>query len=82
MAEYADGTHDQIAHFTRLGLIDREPPVAPPLFQPSGVLHRRFYLRFAKVLPRIVLIVSAAAQTKILNRVLTTHRPRLHMVEL
>lgn len=25
-AEYGDGTHDQIAHFVRLGLLDRRPP--------------------------------------------------------
>ena len=36
VAEYADGTHDQIAHFTRVGLIDREPPAHLRLSEPSG----------------------------------------------
>jgi hypothetical protein len=46
------------------------------------MLHGRFYTRFTKVLPRVQLVVSSAAQPKILNRPLATHRPRLHMVEL
>jgi uncharacterized repeat protein (TIGR03806 family) len=36
LAEYADGTHDQIAHFARLGLIDRAPPAHLQLVDPSG----------------------------------------------
>ena len=36
VAEYADGTHDQIAHFARLGLIDRRPPAHWLLSEPSG----------------------------------------------
>src|SRR6478609_968707 len=49
---------------------------------PPGALHDGFYTRFAEVLSRVVLIVSAAAQAKILNRALATHRPRIHVVEL
>jgi uncharacterized repeat protein (TIGR03806 family) len=36
VAEYADGTHDQLAHFARLGLIDRLPPAHLVLSDPSG----------------------------------------------
>jgi len=36
LAEYADGTHDQIAHFARLGLIDRPPPAHLLLSDPGG----------------------------------------------
>ena len=46
------------------------------------VLHCGFYARFAKVLPRLPLIVSSAAQPKILNRALAAHHPRRHVVEL
>ena len=49
---------------------------------PPGVLHGRFYKRIPIVLPRVPLIVSAAAQAKILNRALATYRPRHHVVEL
>jgi len=35
-AEYADGTHDQIAHFIQLGLIDQPPPAHLLLSDPSG----------------------------------------------
>jgi len=49
---------------------------------PPGLLHGGVYTRFAEVLPRVALIVSAAAQAKILNRALATHCPRLHVVEL
>ena len=47
-----------------------------------GVPQRRFYPRCAEVLPRIPLIVSTAAQAKILNRALAAYRPRVDMVEL
>jgi len=36
VAEYADGTRDQIAHFSALGLIDRAPPAHLVLSAPSG----------------------------------------------
>src|SRR6188768_1029826 len=49
---------------------------------PPGVLHGCLHTRFAEVLPRIALIVSAAAQAKILHRALATQSPRFHMVEL
>ena len=49
---------------------------------PPGVLHRCFHTRFAEVLPRVPLIVSAAAQAEILNRAFSSHRPRVHVVEL
>ena len=49
---------------------------------PPGVLHGGFYTRFAIVLPRISLIVSAAAQSKVVDRALATRRPRLHVVKL
>ena len=35
-ADYTDGTHDQIAHFVRLGLIDRRPPEHSLLSDPMG----------------------------------------------
>jgi len=35
-AEYEDGTHDQISHFNRLGLIDRPPPAHLLLADPNG----------------------------------------------
>jgi uncharacterized repeat protein (TIGR03806 family) len=35
-AEYGDGTHDQIAHFARLGLIDRPPSAHLLLVDPEG----------------------------------------------
>src|SRR6187549_1931075 len=43
--------------------LSRSPP-------PTGMPHGCFDTKLAKVLPRIALIVRAAAQTKILNRVL------------
>jgi len=49
---------------------------------PPGAPHGGFYTRFAIVLPRVPLIVSAAAQAKILNRARTARGPRVHMVEL
>ena len=52
---------------------------SPP---PPGMLHGRFYTRSAVVLPRMPLIMSAAAQAKILDRALAPHRPRDHVVEL
>jgi len=36
VAEYADGSHEQIAHFSALGLIDRPPPAHVLLSDPSG----------------------------------------------
>ena len=36
LGEYADGTHDQIAHFAALGLITRPPPAHLLLVDPSG----------------------------------------------
>jgi uncharacterized repeat protein (TIGR03806 family) len=36
VAEYPDGTHDQVAHFARLGLIDRAPPPHLLLADPGG----------------------------------------------
>ncbi len=36
VANYADGTRDQIAHFSALGLIDRAPPAHLVLSAPSG----------------------------------------------
>jgi|GEM_PF-1088291 len=35
-ADYVDGTHDQIAHFARIGLIDRLPPAHVLLSDPGG----------------------------------------------
>jgi len=35
-SEYSDGTHDQIAHFARIGLIDRPPPAHLRLSDPAG----------------------------------------------
>jgi uncharacterized repeat protein (TIGR03806 family) len=35
-AEYSDGTHDQIAHFAKLGLIDGPPPAHWVLSDPRG----------------------------------------------
>ena len=49
---------------------------------PPGALHGCFYARFAIVLPCVPLIVSAAAQSEILNRVLATHSPWVDVVEL
>src|SRR6478609_4997711 len=49
---------------------------------PPSALHDGFHTRFAEVLPRVPLIVSAAAQAKILDRALAAHRPRIHVVEL
>ena len=36
VADYADGTHDQLAHFVQLGLIDRPPPAHLRLSDPGG----------------------------------------------
>jgi len=36
VAEYADGTHDQISHFARLGLIAQRPPAHWLLSDPAG----------------------------------------------
>lgn len=36
VAEYADGTHDQISHFMAQGLIDRPPPAHVLLSDPRG----------------------------------------------
>jgi len=36
VAEYADGTHDQIAHFERIGLIDQRPPAHLVLSDPAS----------------------------------------------
>ncbi len=36
VAEYGDGTHDQIAHFAKLGLIDQRPPAHLLLSDPGG----------------------------------------------
>jgi uncharacterized repeat protein (TIGR03806 family) len=34
--DYADGSHDQITHFARIGLIDRPPPAHLQLSDPAG----------------------------------------------
>jgi len=34
--DYSDGTHDQIAHFVRIGLIDQAPPAHLLLSDPAG----------------------------------------------
>jgi hypothetical protein len=47
-----------------------------------SVLHGAFDTSFAVVLPRVALIMSTAAQAKILNRALAPRRPRLNVVEL
>src|SRR6187431_62048 len=57
-------------------------PLSGSTPSPPGALHAGFHTRFAEVLPRVALIVSAAAQAKILNRALATLRPRIHVVEL
>jgi len=49
---------------------------------PPRALSGSFHASFAIILPRVTLIMRAAAQPKILDRVLAAHRPRLHMVEL
>jgi uncharacterized repeat protein (TIGR03806 family) len=36
VAEYAGGSHDQISHFMKLGLVDRRPPAHLLLVDPSG----------------------------------------------
>src|SRR6188768_3677404 len=56
-------------------------PVSASTPRPCA-LHDGFHTRFAEVLPCVALIVSAAAQAKILNRALATLRPRIHVVEL
>src|SRR6187399_1342275 len=58
---------------------------------PAHSLNDSFHASLAKALPRVALIdalrdprrgMRAAAQPKILNRVLAAHCPRVHMVEL
>ena len=65
----------------RSQLVNSCPGARRPTLQP-GVLQRRFYPRFAKVLAGAPLIVGSAAQAKILNRALAAYRVRVDVVEL